>query len=135
MATSVTTYNPSSIWPVPEAFRTIYSHASETVAGARTLYISGQVGIAPDGALPAGFAEQAQIAMTNVEGLLAAADMSLANLVKLTFYLTRAEDGPALVEIRQARWGSATPPAVTALTVSALVRPELLIEIDAIAAA
>ena len=100
-----------------------------------TLYISGQFGIAPDGRLPATFVEQANLAMDNVEALLAAAGMTRANVVKLTYFLTRSSDAPDLGAIRRERWSSTEPPAVTAIVVSALARPEYLIEIEAVAVA
>jgi len=135
MASMTKAHNPSSVWTVPQGFRTIYSHATELPAGMRMLFISGQFGVAPDGSLPAGFDEQVETAMNNVEALLASARMSKENLVKLNYYLTRPADAPALGDIRRSRWGSAEPPAVTAVVVSSLARPEYLIEIEAIAAA
>jgi enamine deaminase RidA (YjgF/YER057c/UK114 family) len=71
--------------------------------------------------------------MQNVEALLAASDMDPRNLVKLSYCLTRSTDAPELVKLRAAKWGDTQPPAVTVLTVSALARPEYLIEIEAIA--
>jgi len=73
--------------------------------------------------------------MDNVEALLAAVGMTRANVVKLTYFLTRASDAAELGAIRRARWARAEPPAVTAIVVSALARPEYLIEIEAVAAA
>lgn len=128
------TYNPTTIWPVPEQFRTIYSHAAEAPASARTLYISGQVGVAPDGARGDGFAAQCEQAMDNIEAVLAASGMTTANIVKLTYLLTSSADVPTLGQIRRRRWASATPPAVTVLVVAALAHPDYVIEIEAVAA-
>ena len=135
MASVTKAHNPSSVWTVPQGFRTIYSHATELPAGMRMLFISGQFGVAADGRLPAGFDEQVETAMNNVEALLASAGMTKENLVKLNYYLTRPADAPTLADIRRNRWSSAAPPAVTAIVVSSLARPEYLIEIEAIAAA
>jgi 2-iminobutanoate/2-iminopropanoate deaminase len=131
----MTPLNPPTIWPVPEQFRTIYSHAAQIPSTARTVYISGQIGIAPDGALGADFAAQCHRAMDNVEAVLVAAGMTTANVVKLTYFLTRSADLPELGSIRRQRWASATPPAVTVLVVAGLARPEYLIEIEAVATA
>jgi enamine deaminase RidA (YjgF/YER057c/UK114 family) len=76
-------HNPATLWQVPDAFRSVYSHAAE-IAAPNLLFISGQFGVAPDGRLPADFAAQCQRAMDNVEPLLAAAGMTTANIVKLT---------------------------------------------------
>jgi 2-iminobutanoate/2-iminopropanoate deaminase len=132
---AVLRHNPEAVWPVPESFRSIYAHGVELRSNARLLFVSGQIGIAPDGSLAPDFAAQCEVAMTNVEALLAAAAMMHTNIVKLVFYLTRAVDLPMLGELRRKRWASSTPPAVTTLVVAALARPGLLVEIDAIAAA
>jgi enamine deaminase RidA (YjgF/YER057c/UK114 family) len=124
-----------SVWQVPEPFRGIYAHAVELAAGVRTLLVSGQIGIAPDGNLRQGFSAQCEQAMDNVEALLAAAQMTRSDIVKLTFLLTRADDLRALGEIRRKRWSSTTPPAITTYVVAALANPDYLIEIEAVAAA
>jgi hypothetical protein len=66
-------HNPASIWQVPDAFRSIYSHVAEVGRPGRMLFISGQFGVAPDGKLAKDFPEQCEQAMDNVEALLAAA--------------------------------------------------------------
>jgi 2-iminobutanoate/2-iminopropanoate deaminase len=131
---AVLRHNPEAVWPVPESFRSIYAHGVELRGDARLLFVSGQIGIAPDGSLAPDFAAQCEVAMTNVEAMLAAAAMTHTNIVKLVFYLTRAVDLPMLGELRRKRWASSTPPAVTTLVVAALARAELLVEIDATAA-
>ena len=127
--------DPATVWQVPEPFRRIYSHGVELAAGTRTLLLSGQIGIAPDGRLRQGFAEQCEQAMDNVEALLAAASMTRDDIVKVTFLLTRPADLPGLGEIRRRRWASPAPPAVTTYVVAALAGPDYLIEIEAVAAA
>ncbi|WFU07357.1 RidA family protein (plasmid) [Rhizobium sp. CB3171] len=121
--------NPPTVWTVPEQFRTIYTHALETPAG-RTLFVSGQFGVAPDGKMHSDFPEQLGQAMDNVEALLSAAGMELKDVAKTTFFLTRATDLPALGQARRARWASDTPAAVTVIVVAALARPDALIEVE-----
>jgi enamine deaminase RidA (YjgF/YER057c/UK114 family) len=133
MSVTINALNPSSVWQVPDAFRSVYTHATEVKAATTMLFISGQFGVRPDGSLPETFSAQATQAMENVEALLAASGMSFANVGKLKFFLTRNTDAPDLVKARSARWGQSQPPAVTVLTVSALARPEYLIEIEATA--
>jgi enamine deaminase RidA (YjgF/YER057c/UK114 family) len=133
MPTSLfTAHNPPTVWRVPDAFRSVYSHAAEVPAAGRLFFISGQFGVAPDGKLPGEFAPQCEQAMDNVEALLSAAGMTTANIVKLTYYATRFADFPELVRIRQQRWALDRAPSATAIAVSALARPEYLIEIEAI---
>jgi 2-iminobutanoate/2-iminopropanoate deaminase len=135
MTAPTSRHNPASVHGVAEPFRGIYSHAVEVAAGARLLFISGQVGIARDGTPRVGFSEQCEQAMDNIEGLLAAATMTKADIVKITYFLTRVEDQAALGDIRRRRWASGEPPAVTTIVISALARPEYLVEIEVAAAA
>ena len=113
-------HNPAALWQVPDAFRSVYSHAAEVAAPSRVLFISGQFGVAPDGRLPTDFAAQCGLAMDNVEAPLAAAGMTAANIVKLNYYATQATDFSMLVQIRQRRWAFDPAPSVTAIAVSAL---------------
>lgn len=135
MSAEIRSLNPPTVWTVPEEFRAVYTHATEVRGPARTLYISGQFGVRPDGSLPGGFADQARQALANIEALLTAASMSMKDVVKLTCYLIHPDNAAGLVSIRREAFAGQEPPAVTVLTVSALARPDYLIEIEAIAAA
>ena len=138
MASVTTVHNPSSVWGLPAENadhlltrdRTAprqYAACCSFPANSAWLLMA---------ASPPGFPEQAATAMSNVEALLTSAGMTRAHLVKLNYYLTRPVDAPTLADIRRSRgWSSAEPPAVTAIVVSSLARPEYLIEIEAIAAA
>jgi enamine deaminase RidA (YjgF/YER057c/UK114 family) len=129
----VVAHNLASVWQVPESLKSIYSHAVEVSGLKRLLIISGQFGVATNRELDADFASQCEQAMDNVEALLAAGRMTTSHVAKITYYVTRAEDFPALVEIRRRRWAWEPAPAVTAIVVSGLARPEYLIEIEALA--
>jgi 2-iminobutanoate/2-iminopropanoate deaminase len=110
-----------------------YSHAIEVAAGARTLYISGQVGIRPDGRTASGFEAQAEAAWNNLLRILDAADMEAADLVKVTTFLVDPGDIPTLRAVRQRLVGNHRP-ASTLVVVSRLASPEYLVEIEATAA-
>ena len=126
-------HNPSEIWPVPAQFQQIYSHAVETELGnVRQLHVSGQVGVRADGTVPSDFASQCEQAIENVEAVLRSGQMTMADVLKLTYYVVRREDLPLLNEKRLKRWPGVRP-AVTTLLVAGLVRPEFLIEIDVLA--
>jgi enamine deaminase RidA (YjgF/YER057c/UK114 family) len=127
-------HNPASVWTVPEAFRSIYAHAVETAPAARMLFVSGQFGIAPNGALPAEFEAQLEQAMDNMEALLASAGMSKDDIVKTNYYLTRSGDLPALGAARRRRWAKQEAEAVTVIVVAGLARPDCLVEVEAVAA-
>jgi enamine deaminase RidA (YjgF/YER057c/UK114 family) len=106
-----------------------YTHALETQAG-RTLFVSGQFGVARDGKMHADFPEQLGQAMDNVEALLSVGGMGLPHIAKATFFLTRTADLPVLGQVRRARWASDTPAAVTVIVVVTLARPDALVEVE-----
>ena len=93
----------------------------------------GTPGLESDGVLPEGITSQAELAWTHVVGMLGRADMTVHDLVKVTHYLVRAADIPAYVLVRSRFLGAARPASML-LTVSALARPEFLVEVEAYAA-
>ena len=134
MPVSIEPINPKTVWAVPERFASIYSHATAVRGAEALLFVSGQFGVDPSGVLPLSFLNQAEQALDNIASILAAEGMGISNLVKLNYFLTNAEDAATLAEVRTRRWQGLQPPAVTVITVSALARPDYLVEIEAIAA-
>ena len=110
-----------------------YSHAIEVPPQARWLYVSGQLGVAPDGSVPGSCAEQAEACFANLLAILAGAGMGAGDLVRLSAYLTDPADRAAYMAVRD-RHVAPPPPASTLLVVRALARPEFKIEIEAVAA-
>ncbi len=110
-----------------------YAHGIEIPPGARVIHVSGQVGVRPDGRVAEGIEAQLACAWQNILAILAAANMAPADIVKVTTYLTRAEDFKIHPRIRAQYLGDARP-AATAVCVSALAAPEFLCEIEAVAA-
>ncbi len=110
-----------------------YSHGAIIETPGRLLFMSGQVGMDPDGKLETGFAAQAERAWSNLFAILRAAGMEKRHLVKVTYFLIRPTDLPVLREIRD-RVLEGNAPAATLLFVAALATPDLLIEIEAVAA-
>jgi 2-iminobutanoate/2-iminopropanoate deaminase len=126
-------YNPADM-AAPVAR---YSHCVEAKPGARWLHVAGQVGIALDGTLKVGIAEQTAQCFANIEAALRSASMTKANLVKLTTFVTSSA-GETVAAYRSGRdqWLAdlPNPPAATYLVVAGLAHPDFLIEIEAIAA-
>jgi len=110
-----------------------YSHQVE-VTGERLLFLAGQVGMKPDGSVAPTAAEQLDVALENVLANLAAAEMEVADLVKLTLYFVEEIDAPARGEILSRRLGEHRP-AMTLVYVARLAAPPLLVEVDAWASA
>ena len=119
---------------VKDPYFGIYAHGVETAARARTVYVSGQVGESPEGHLPADFHGQCRQALRNVEAVLHEADMSLGDIVKMSFYLVRREDMDGLVEVRKETLDGVRP-AITTVYVAGLVGSDWLVEVDAVACA
>src|SRR3954447_16794308 len=63
-----------------------YSHAVEVPEGSRLLYISGEVGVLPDGTVPETIEAQAEACWRNIIAILAGAGMGVQDLVKITTY-------------------------------------------------
>jgi len=113
-----------------------YNHLALATGVTRRLEISGQVGILPTGVVAEGLAAQLDASLANVDAALVAADMSRANLMKITVYLTQnSVETMATCRARRDAWvGESTPPASTLLIVAGLASPALLVEVDAVAA-
>jgi enamine deaminase RidA (YjgF/YER057c/UK114 family) len=65
-----------------------YAQALEIAGASRLLFISGQIPETVDGGVPADFESQARLCWKNIEAQLAAAGMTLDNLVKATIFLS-----------------------------------------------
>jgi enamine deaminase RidA (YjgF/YER057c/UK114 family) len=108
-----------------------YSHA--VTGRGRWVAIAGQVALDAAGNLagPDDPRAQARQAFANLGHALAAAGASFADVVKLNYYLTDITMLPAVRAVRDEHIDTARPPASTAVQVTALFRPEFLIEIEA----
>jgi enamine deaminase RidA (YjgF/YER057c/UK114 family) len=80
-----------------------YSHAVEVPEGSGLLYISGEVGVLPDGTVPEGVEAQAEACWRNIIVILADTGMEVGDLVKITTYLVRPEDVAAAGAVRCGR--------------------------------
>jgi len=110
-----------------------YGDAIEVAPNRRWLFTSGTPGMDGCGEFPRDITRQAELAWGHIVKMLTAADMSVADLVKITQYLTRAEDIPAYVQVRTRMLGEARPASML-MVVAGLPRPEFLLEIEAVAA-
>jgi enamine deaminase RidA (YjgF/YER057c/UK114 family) len=112
-----------------------YTHVVEVTAG-RPVYISGQVALDGAGELvgPGDVAAQARQVFENLQAALGSVGAGFEQVVKLTFYLVDATQMPAVREVRDRYVDTARPPASTAVEVRRLVRDDLLVEVEAVAA-
>lgn len=121
--------NPSTVAP---PFGN-YCHAVEIPAQSRRLYVSGQVGVMPDGKLAQGIEAQAEWAFKNIKAILDAAGLGVSDIVKYNGYLTRPEDVSVYRAVRDRIMGEHRA-ASTLVVASALAAPEWLIEVEVVAA-
>lgn len=110
-----------------------YSDAVETAPNLRWLFTSGTPGLEATGDLPSDIVGQSELAWRHILRILDQAGMTVADLVKVTTYLTRAEDIPAYAKVRKNFLGEIRP-AFMLLVVPQLVRPGFLLEVEVIAA-
>jgi enamine deaminase RidA (YjgF/YER057c/UK114 family) len=122
--------NPSHIAP---PYKNRYSHAIEVPSGARMLYVSGTVGVKPDGSMPAEFAAQVETAMQNLTEILRAGGMDWSDVVKFQGFLTQQADLTTFAEVRQRYFGPQKP-AMTVVWVAGLADPRWMVEVDLVAA-
>jgi enamine deaminase RidA (YjgF/YER057c/UK114 family) len=104
----------------------------------RTLYCSGQAAMSADGRPEhAGdLASQVTLAVDNLEAVLAAAGMTLADLVRLTVYATDVDLLFQHYDRLASRLGAAgASPTTTMLGVARLAVPELMVELEGTAVA
>ena len=99
--------------------------------GSRTLYVSGQVAVGS--ARADGIAAQAEVAFENLRLVLSAAAMTMADVAKLTVFLTEEADIPGFMAVYTVRMPTSPPPAVTLVVVKALAAPQYRVEVEAIA--
>jgi enamine deaminase RidA (YjgF/YER057c/UK114 family) len=112
-----------------------YSHVAR-VRGGGLVFVSGQVSMDQDGTVlgPGDYTVQAEQTFRNLGLALEAAGANFHSLVKLTIYIIDIRGLPEVRAVRNKYIEAARPPASTAVQVGRLFRPELLLEIDAVAA-
>jgi len=114
-----------------------YSQVAEVSAG-KIVYIAGQVAQDRNGNLVGGddFRAQAQQVFENLKAAVEAAGGDFKSVVKLNYYCAESVDPaqiPAVREIRDRYVNTVNPPTSTFVVVKRLVRPEWLIEVEAVA--
>ncbi len=110
-----------------------YSDGAAVPANAKWVFVSGTPGMMANGSFPNGITAQAEQAWKNVLTILAEAGMGVKDLVKVTHYLIRNENIKDYVAVRARYLGDARPASML-LVVPGLVKPEILVEIEAYAA-
>jgi 2-iminobutanoate/2-iminopropanoate deaminase len=106
---------------------------SPAIAVGPFLHVSGQLGVDPISGKLVGedVTSQTRQTLENIKGLVEAAGMTVADIVKTTIFLNNMEDFPAMNAVYREFFSSPFPARSTVGV--ALVRPDFLVEIEAIA--
>jgi enamine deaminase RidA (YjgF/YER057c/UK114 family) len=126
---------PFSTISTPEAKPVAnYKLATRRESG-RLLYISGQVAWdTNDNIVGKGDARaQARQVFQNLRQVLQASGGDLKDLMKITTYITKIEDFPAVAEVRGEVFQGELP-ASTLIVVKGLFHPDFLLEVEGVAA-
>jgi len=107
----------------------------QAVVAGDTIYLRGQIGQDLDTSENIGVGDveaQAEQAMKNIKQLLEEAGGTLEQIVKVTVYLVDPRYRETVYRV-MGRWLKGVHPVSTGIVVTALARPEWLVEIDATA--
>ncbi len=116
--------------PVPNK---TFSHGVAVPSDYRWLLTSGQVARRADGSVPTSIQEQLEQVWANLKSILDDNGFAMSDVVKINTFLTPSVDIAAVQSVRD-RWLGTHKPTGTLLVVHALARPDLLVEIEFVAA-
>jgi enamine deaminase RidA (YjgF/YER057c/UK114 family) len=129
--TRIRTFNTRDTYPE----QNLDNDLCQAVVANGVVYLRGQVGQDLDTSVSVGIGDveaQAERAMANIKLLLDEAGGTLADIVKVIVYLTDIRYREPVYRV-MGRWLKGVYPVSTGILVSALARPEWLVEIDATA--
>jgi enamine deaminase RidA (YjgF/YER057c/UK114 family) len=109
-----------------------FSHVVGLPAG-RLVLTSGQVAIDTDGQVAQGWEAQTRLVFQNLGRALAAQGAGWPDVVKLTYFVTSVEEIAVVRSVRDEFVNTDRPPASSLVQVAGLFRPELLVEVEAVA--
>ncbi|MXX17578.1 MAG: RidA family protein [Gammaproteobacteria bacterium] len=127
----------TAVNPWPWSLNFGYNQAEMLVGVNRHLVCAGQTAVDADGnpQHPGDMRSQISLALDNLEAVLGAADMGLANVVRLNLYTTDVDEAMQHFDVLGSRFGPAdAAPPMTLLGVALLALPLLMFEIEATAA-
>ncbi|MFI4995080.1 MAG: RidA family protein [Hyphomicrobiales bacterium] len=110
-----------------------YSAAIEVPAGARLVFVSGQLGVDASGATPESVEAQAELCFAAIRSILAEAGMGFSDIVRLNAFVSKDAYLADYMRVRDRHVG-APPPASTLMVVSGFSRPQFKVEIECVAA-
>ncbi|MCJ7994153.1 RidA family protein [Rhizobium cremeum] len=122
-------FNPPSVRP---PFGN-YNHGLLVPPGASLLVTSGQLGIAVDDSIPPDVTGQAELCFEAIKAILDEAGMSFADVIRISGFVTKREDFPAYMAVRD-RYTLEPKPVSTLIVVGGFTRADFLVEVEVTAA-
>lgn len=111
-----------------------YSHAVRIPKDRDLVWTSGQVGLTEDGIAPRTVEAQARLAFEALGRALELAGATFHDVVKLTFFVTATDELETLRRVRDEFVDTIAPPTSSLVVVAGLFRPDLFVEVEALAA-
>ncbi len=122
--------NPPGLFTSPR-----FTNVVEVPAGTSLVFVSGLTAQGPDGGAPKDAQSQAQAVFRNLRTALAARGLTPADVIQVRGFLVDVQTTlPAYRQAAGEFFGKSPPPASTVVGVAGLVRPDLLLEVELIAA-
>lgn len=109
-----------------------YSQAVSLPTG-RLVCTSGQIAVDAAGNAPSGWSAQTRLVFENVDRALAAVGAGWPDVVKLTMFVAAEPELDVIRAVRDEFVDTSRPPASSLVRVAGLVRPDLLLEVEALA--
>ncbi len=106
------------------------SHYCHVVESNNIVWVSGLVGMLPDGTIPPDTAAQFDIAMSDLETCLHAVRSTRNDVVKVRIFMTDISER-ALINPKRIEFFGENKPASSLVEVSGLVDPRMKVEIEA----
>ena len=105
------------------------------VTGGTTVYMAGQTGYQDDRGetYPGDFDSQVRVAFERMRKTLEAAGGKLGDIVTMTVFITDMANGTRFTQLRKEFFQEERYPASALIGIKELARPEMLVEIQAIA--
>ena len=106
------------------------------VTGGTTVYMAGQTGYQDDRGetYPGDFDSQVRVAFERMRKTLEASGGKLEDIVTMTVFITDIANGTRFTQLRKEFFQEERYPASALICIKELARPEMLVEIQAIAA-
>lgn len=109
------------------------SHYTDAVRVGNLLFVSGCIGVGPDGQVVSDdVVEQTRQLFENMGQILNAGGTSFSEVLKVTVFLTDVDDRVKINPVRREFFGDARP-ASTLVQVSRLARPQAKVEVESVA--